>query len=61
LYIAIEGEAYERGFAYGSLCAKEFKEIQRMLEYFIYESYGVKWSEMVEQVYEDICFLSYLL
>jgi len=54
LYIAIEGEAYERGFAYGSLCAKEFKEIQRMLEYFIYESYGVKWSEMIEQVYEDI-------
>ena len=54
VYMAIQGEAFERGLAYGSLCAKEFKEIQRMLHYFIYESYGVEWKEMVEEVNEDI-------
>ena len=31
-YINITGEPKERGFAYGYLCAKEFKEIQEMLE-----------------------------
>ena len=53
-YMAIQGEAYERGFAYGTLCANEFKEVQRMLEYFIYESYGITWKEMCEEVNEDI-------
>ena len=53
-YMAIQGGAYERGIAYGSLCAKEFKEIQRMLNYYIYESYGVEWKEMIEEVNQDI-------
>jgi len=53
-YMAIQGDAYERGFAYGTLSAKEFKEIQRMLNYFIYESYAVTWEEMVDTVNEDI-------
>ena len=53
-YVAISGEAYNRGFAYGSLSAKDFKEIQTMLNYFIYESYGVTWKELIDEVNQDI-------
>jgi hypothetical protein len=35
LYISIKGDAKERGYAYGFLCANEFKKIQAMLHFFM--------------------------
>ena len=52
-YISINGKPKERGYAYGYLCANEFKEIQKMLKFFMMESYGVTWEELIEQVAAD--------
>lgn len=53
-YISISGTPYERGFAYGYLCAKEFKQIKKMLDFFIYESYGITWDHIVKEVNKTI-------
>jgi hypothetical protein len=53
-YISISGTPYERGFAYGYLCAKEFKQIKEMLDFFIYESYGITWDHIVKEVNKTI-------
>jgi hypothetical protein len=52
-YISVKGEPKERGYAYGFLCAKDFKEIQNMLEFFMYESYGKKWEYFIEEINLD--------
>ena len=52
-YISIHGKPKERGYAYGYLCANEFKEIQKMLKFFIMESFGVEWTTLVQQIVED--------
>ena len=45
-YIYIEGKnSYDRGFAYGQLCVKDFIQIQTMLSFFMFESYGKDWKE----------------
>ena len=38
-YISIKGKPKERGYAYGYLCAKEFKEIQTTLKFLMMEAY----------------------
>jgi hypothetical protein len=53
LYISVKGEPKERGYAYGYLCANEFKKIQSMLHFFIMESYGVTWKYLIEEVNND--------
>jgi hypothetical protein len=53
LYISIKGAPKERGYAYGYLCANEFKKIQNMLLFFIMESYGVTWKYLIEEVNKD--------
>jgi hypothetical protein len=53
LYISINGDPKERGYAYGYLCANEFKKIQNMLLFFIMESYGVTWKYLIEEVNKD--------
>ena len=53
LYISINGDPKERGYAYGYLCANEFKKIQNMLLFFIMESYGVTWKYLIEEVNND--------
>ena len=52
-YISVKGEPKERGYAYGYLCAKEFKEIQKMLEFVMYESYGKKWEYFIKEINFD--------
>ena len=52
-YISVKGEPKERGYAYGYLCAKDFKEIQKMLDFFMYESYGKKWEYFIEEINID--------
>ena len=43
-YVAIKGDPKERGYAYGYLVAEEMKEVQRILNFMIYNDYGVKWD-----------------
>jgi hypothetical protein len=53
IYISIKGKPKERGYAYGYLCAKEFKEIQNTLSFIIMESYGKTWDFFIEKVCKD--------
>jgi hypothetical protein len=52
-YISINGSPKERGYAYGHLCANEFKEIQKMLKFFILESYGKEWEYFIKEISND--------
>ena len=52
-YISIKGNPKERGYAYGYLCADDFKEIQKMLKFFMMEAYGVEWTTIIKQIAED--------
>jgi hypothetical protein len=52
-YVSIKGKPKERGYAYGYLCAKEFKEVQGMLKYFIPESFGMEWDWFIKQINKD--------
>jgi hypothetical protein len=52
-YISIKGKPKERGYAYGYLCANDFKEIQKMLEFLMFEAYGMKWEYFIEEVSRD--------
>lgn len=53
LFVSIKGNPKERGYAYGYLCANEFKKIQNMLLFLIMESYGVTWKQLIEEVNAD--------
>ena len=53
LYISVKGAPKERGIAYGYYCANEFKEIQKMLRYYIFESYGSPWSYFIKKINDD--------
>jgi hypothetical protein len=52
-YISIKGSPYDRGYAYGILCADEFSEIQKMLKFFIFESYGNTWEYFIDLINHD--------
>ncbi len=52
-YISVKGSPKERGYAYGFLCANEFKEIQKMLNFFMFESYGQPWDYFIKEVNDD--------
>ena len=52
-YISIKGKPKERGYAYGYLCAKDFKEIQKMLNFLMLEAYGIEWNYFIEEVSKD--------
>jgi len=43
-YVAIKGEPRERGYAYGYLVAEDMKEVQRTINFLVYDDYGVKWD-----------------
>lgn len=53
-YISVSGTPQERGFAYGYLCANDFKKVQEMLTFFMYESYGITWEFIIQQVNKSI-------
>ena len=52
-YISVKGDPKERGYAYGYLCAQEFKKIQSMLDFWMYESYGKKWDFFIKEINDD--------
>jgi hypothetical protein len=52
-YISIKGKPKERGYAYGYLCANDFKEIQHLLAFLMMESYGVEWNYFIKEIAND--------
>ena len=52
-YISIKGEPKERGYAYGYLCANDFKEIQQTLKFLMMEAYGVEWEYFIKEISLD--------
>ena len=52
-YISIKGKPKERGYAYGYLCATEFKEIQKMLKFLMFEAYGMDWDYFISEISSD--------
>jgi hypothetical protein len=53
-YVSIQGTPRERGIAYGELCANDFKEIQEMLKFNMYENYGREWDYFVKEINHDL-------
>jgi hypothetical protein len=47
-YISLKGTPKERGFAHGYFAAKDFKEIQRVMNFIVYEDFGKPWSFFIE-------------
>jgi hypothetical protein len=54
IYISVYGNPKERGYANGFLAAERFKEIQKMLKFFIFETYGDTWENIIEEVNKSI-------
>jgi len=52
-YVSIKGKPKERGYAYGYLCANDFKDIQKMLHFLMFEAYGEPWDYFIKQVSID--------
>jgi hypothetical protein len=52
-YVSIKGKPKERGYAYGFLCAKNFKEIQKTLKFLMLESYGMEWEFFIKEISLD--------
>ena len=52
-YVSIKGKPKERGYAYGYLCANDFKDIQKMLHFLMFEAYGQSWEFFIQQVSAD--------
>jgi len=53
-YISINGSPRERGYAYGYLCAKDFKEIQKLLnDFLMLEMYGETWEFFIRKINND--------
>jgi hypothetical protein len=47
-YTSIFGEPYERGFAYGSLIHEDIQKVKELLDFYIYDTFGVKWEFFIE-------------
>ena len=52
-YISIKGKPKERGYAYGFLCANNFKEVQKTLKFLMLESYGMEWDFFIKEISLD--------
>ena len=52
-YISIRGSPRERGYAYGYVCAPDFIKIQKMLSFFMYETHGKIWENLIDEINHD--------
>jgi len=53
-YIFVYGTPRERGYAYGFLCANDFKEIQKMLQYNMFQTYAETWEWFIIHINKSI-------
>jgi len=47
-YVSVKGTPKERGYAYGKLIETDMKEVKRILNFIIYNDYGVKWDFFID-------------
>jgi hypothetical protein len=52
-YVSVSGNPKERGYAYGYICANDFKEIQKTLHFLMIEAYGLEWEYFIENINKD--------
>jgi hypothetical protein len=52
-YISVSGKPKERGYAYGFLCAKYFKDVQKNLAFIMMEAYGMEWDYFIKEINDD--------
>ena len=48
IYISISGSAYERGYAYGKLIKEDMIKVKEIIEFVIFNDYGVHWNFFVD-------------
>lgn len=48
VYISISGEPYERGYAYGKLIKDDMVKVNEIIEFVIFNDYGVHWNFFVD-------------
>jgi hypothetical protein len=53
LFISVHGDPRKRGYAYGYLCAADFKDVQKMLRFFMLETYGQEWDYFIKEINAD--------
>lgn len=47
IYVSVSGDPFERGYAYGQSIFKQMKQVKEILDFVIYEDYGIKWDFFV--------------
>jgi hypothetical protein len=47
-YVSIFGNPYERGFAYGELIFQDIEKVKKILDFMIYQNYGVSWTFFID-------------
>jgi len=48
IYISIKGKPKERGYAYGKLMSKDMKRVMEIVDFIVYNDYGVKWDFFIK-------------
>ena len=48
IYISINGNPFKRGYDYGKLIKEDMKEVQRIINFVIYNDYGIKWDFFID-------------
>ena len=48
IYISISGSPYERGYAYGKLVKNDMIKVKEIIEYVIFNDFGVHWNFFVD-------------
>jgi len=46
-YVSIFGNPYDRGFAYGELISEDIEKVKKLLDFMIYNNYGVSWEYFI--------------
>lgn len=47
IYVSISGSPFERGYQYGHAIPEDMKQVKRILDFVIYNDYGVQWDFFV--------------
>jgi len=48
IYVSISGSPYERGYAYGKLIKEDMIKVKEIIEYVIFNDFGVHWNFFVD-------------
>ena len=48
VYVSIKGGPFERGYAYGKLIEKDMKQVKTILDFMVFNDYGVPWDFFIK-------------